>query len=196
MPEWQGAGIGMRFLNAICQMHIDGNNRYGKKLPTYFHTSHPALCIGLRRDPKWAQVSRHFTAGINGIAEKVLQKVLKTKENKALKPVSADISGQFRDSNISAKEWSVVSDQWSVTTNSTPALTGQLTGGAKKCVMRIFLVVKKSFGLATYLMLEKRGDEIVGVAAAARRSRGRTDQVFGYADAYRVPVVSADKFES
>lgn len=41
MPEWQGAGIGTRFLNAVCQWHLDGNGRCGRKLPVIFHTSHP-----------------------------------------------------------------------------------------------------------------------------------------------------------
>lgn len=57
LPEWQGAGVGLRFLNALCQMHLEGVNRYGRALPTYFHTSHPGLCAALRRDRKWIQVS-------------------------------------------------------------------------------------------------------------------------------------------
>lgn len=57
MPEWQGAGVGTRFLDAIAQYHLDGNGRRGRKLPTYFHTSHPQLCAALRRSPKWEQVS-------------------------------------------------------------------------------------------------------------------------------------------
>jgi energy-coupling factor transporter ATP-binding protein EcfA2 len=57
MPEWQGAGVGMRFLNAICEMWRRGGNKWGKPLTTIFHTSHPGLCAGLRRDPKWRQVS-------------------------------------------------------------------------------------------------------------------------------------------
>lgn len=57
MPEWQGAGVGTRFLDAIAQYHMDGNGRRGKKFPTYFHTSHPQLCSALRRSPKWVQVS-------------------------------------------------------------------------------------------------------------------------------------------
>jgi GNAT superfamily N-acetyltransferase len=60
MPEWQGAGVGMRFLNACCQMWLEGNNRYHKKMPTLFHTSHPGLCAALRRDPKWVQVSANL----------------------------------------------------------------------------------------------------------------------------------------
>lgn len=57
MPEWQGAGVGTRFLDAIAQYHLDGHGRKNKPLPTYFHTSHPQLCAALRRSPKWVQVS-------------------------------------------------------------------------------------------------------------------------------------------
>jgi GNAT superfamily N-acetyltransferase len=57
MPEWQGAGVGMRFLNSVCEMWRRGENKWGKSLTTVFHTSHPGLCAGLRRDPKWRQVS-------------------------------------------------------------------------------------------------------------------------------------------
>ena len=47
----------MRFLNTICQMWRDGQNRYGKPMPTLFHTSHPGMCAALRRSPLWTQVS-------------------------------------------------------------------------------------------------------------------------------------------
>lgn len=57
MPEWQGAGVGMRFLNAICAQWRRGQNRYDKPMPTLFHTSHPGLAAALRRDPLWVQVS-------------------------------------------------------------------------------------------------------------------------------------------
>lgn len=57
MPEWQGAGIGMRFLNAVCEMWLQGNNRYNKPMRTIFHTSHPNLAQALRRDKKWTQIS-------------------------------------------------------------------------------------------------------------------------------------------
>ncbi|QOV90920.1 hypothetical protein [Humisphaera borealis] len=57
MPEWQGAGVGMRFLNAVCELWRKGSNRYGLPMPTLFHTSHPGLAAGLRRDAKWVQVS-------------------------------------------------------------------------------------------------------------------------------------------
>lgn len=57
MPEWQGAGVGVRFLNAICAMWRRGENRYGRPMPTLFHTSHPGLAAVLRRHAFWAQVS-------------------------------------------------------------------------------------------------------------------------------------------
>jgi GNAT superfamily N-acetyltransferase len=57
MPEWQGAGVGLRFLNEVCSMWTSGRNRFNKPLPTVFHTSHPGLCASLRRDVRWQQVS-------------------------------------------------------------------------------------------------------------------------------------------
>jgi GNAT superfamily N-acetyltransferase len=57
MPEWQGAGVGTRFLNAVAEYHLQGNGRRNKQLPTYFHTSHPQLCAALRRSEKWVQCS-------------------------------------------------------------------------------------------------------------------------------------------
>lgn len=57
MPEWQGAGIGLRFLNAICEAWKAGQNRFKKPMPMLFHTSHPLLATALRRDQKWTQVS-------------------------------------------------------------------------------------------------------------------------------------------
>ena len=57
MPEWQGAGVGLRFLNAICERWRRGENRYGRPMPMLFHTSHPGLCAALRRMPDWVQVS-------------------------------------------------------------------------------------------------------------------------------------------
>lgn len=57
MPEWQGAGVGMRFLNAVSDSWRRGENRYKLPLPTLFHTSHPGLAAALRRDNKWTQVS-------------------------------------------------------------------------------------------------------------------------------------------
>ncbi|MFV3367551.1 GNAT family N-acetyltransferase [Pseudomonas sp. NY15435] len=63
MPEWQGAGVGMRFLNALCARWLEGENRYQKPLRTLFHTSHPGLAAALRRDRHWTQVSAQLLGG-------------------------------------------------------------------------------------------------------------------------------------
>lgn len=72
MPEWQGAGVGMRFLNAVCAAWRRGQNRYGKPMPVLFHTSHPGLAAALRRDPLWTQVSGALYGGRKGASEKEL----------------------------------------------------------------------------------------------------------------------------
>ena len=57
-PEWQGAGVGMRFLNEVLQMYVDGRSKFGSRVRcAYFHTSHPGLCAALRRGKGWRQVS-------------------------------------------------------------------------------------------------------------------------------------------
>lgn len=57
MPEWQGAGVGLRFLDAVCERWLQGQNRYERPMPTLFHTSHPGLSSALRRSSRWTQVS-------------------------------------------------------------------------------------------------------------------------------------------
>jgi GNAT superfamily N-acetyltransferase len=57
MPEWQGAGVGMRFLNHVCGLYLAGRGHLDRPAPTLFHTSHPGLCAALRRDARWRQVS-------------------------------------------------------------------------------------------------------------------------------------------
>lgn len=56
MPEWQGAGVGLAFINHIAGMWLAGNNRYGKPMTTVFHTSHPGLAAALRRSEQWLYI--------------------------------------------------------------------------------------------------------------------------------------------
>jgi ABC-type ATPase with predicted acetyltransferase domain len=60
MPEWQGMGIGLRFVNKLCAAWRRGRNRYGKPMPTLLNTSHPGLAAALRRHPLWVQVSANL----------------------------------------------------------------------------------------------------------------------------------------
>lgn len=93
MPEWQGAGVGTAFLNAIAQYHLDGNGRRGKKLPTYFHTSHPQLCAALRKSNKWVQVSAKLY-GSNKTAS--YKSHVKSAEKKGNKHIGGGMGGHFR----------------------------------------------------------------------------------------------------
>ncbi len=63
MPEWQGAGVGLRFLNEVCRLQLEGENKWRRPSPTYFHTSHPGLAAALRRSPAWRQVSAVLCGG-------------------------------------------------------------------------------------------------------------------------------------
>lgn len=63
MPEWQGAGVGTKFLEWVCEYHAQGNGRCFKKLPTLFHTSHPQLIGYLKSSPKWVLKSQQMFGG-------------------------------------------------------------------------------------------------------------------------------------
>lgn len=94
MPEWQGAGVGMRFLNAVCDAWQRGENRYGKPMPTLFHTSHPGLASGLRRDSKWTQVSAKLHGEHKGrCRESVAKSAVKAGKDSSC---AAGYGGHFR----------------------------------------------------------------------------------------------------
>jgi len=63
MPEWQGAGVGTKFLEWICEYHKNGNGRCNKFLPTFFHTSHPQLIGYLQGSKKWVLKSQQMYGG-------------------------------------------------------------------------------------------------------------------------------------
>jgi GNAT superfamily N-acetyltransferase len=60
MPEWQGAGVGTKFIEWICEYHKTGNGRGAKRLPTFFHTSHPQLISYLARSKRWVLKSQQM----------------------------------------------------------------------------------------------------------------------------------------
>lgn len=67
MPEWQGAGVGTKFLEWVCEYHAIGNGRCGRRLPTLFHTSHPQLVAYLTRSKRWVLKSQQMY-GVNKAA--------------------------------------------------------------------------------------------------------------------------------
>ena len=93
MPEWQGAGVGTRFLNYIAEYHLQGNGRKNKKLPVYFHTSHPQLCGALRNSEKWVQVSAKLY-GDNKVRSN--KSLTKSARKKGTKQINSGYGGHFR----------------------------------------------------------------------------------------------------
>ena len=93
MPEWQGAGVGSKFLNFIAQYHLDGNGRGGHKYVTYFHTSHPQLCAYLRHSQKWVQVSA-VLYGVN--KKKSRESIIRLQKRKKSKLIGTGYGGHFR----------------------------------------------------------------------------------------------------
>ena len=66
MPEWQGAGIGLRFLNEVGRLQFTAANAYHERTKAVFiATAHPGLCRALRRSEKWIQISQ-MMGGSNG----------------------------------------------------------------------------------------------------------------------------------
>ena len=74
MPEWQGAGVGTKFLEWVCEYHKNGNGRCGHKLPTLFHTSHPQLVGYLKSSKKWVLKSQVLYGGNKVKSEKSIKK--------------------------------------------------------------------------------------------------------------------------
>lgn len=73
LPEWQGAGIGVRFLNHVAELQRTGQGVLpGRRMTTAFHTSHPQLCAALRRSPLWRQISGSLAGSNKGSSRKSL----------------------------------------------------------------------------------------------------------------------------
>lgn len=75
MPEWQGAGVGLRFLNEVCRLQFAEANKYHERTKAvYFHTSHPGLCAALRRDRAWVQISQMMGGTHKGHSAKTIRR--------------------------------------------------------------------------------------------------------------------------
>ncbi len=62
-PEWQGAGLGMRFLEFLTERELGGHGFIGRPTTSIIHSAHPALAVTLRRSPKWRQISQALHGG-------------------------------------------------------------------------------------------------------------------------------------
>lgn len=57
-PEWQGAGVGMHFLEWLTERELRGDGFIARPTTSIIHSAHPALAVTLRRSPKWRQISQ------------------------------------------------------------------------------------------------------------------------------------------
>jgi energy-coupling factor transporter ATP-binding protein EcfA2 len=94
MPEWQGAGVGMKFLNEVCRLQFTDANQWSDRTKAvYFHTSHPGLCAALRRDKRWVQVSQMMGGGHKG---KSAVAIAASRQRKAAAAVGSGYGGHHR----------------------------------------------------------------------------------------------------
>lgn len=95
MPEWQGAGVGTKFLNYVAQYHLDGHGRCGRQYPTFFHTSHPQLCAYLRHAKGWRQTGARLYGDNKARCIASMQRTGKGMDESGRK-MSAGFGGHFR----------------------------------------------------------------------------------------------------
>lgn len=97
MPEWQGAGVGIRFLNHICELQMIGLGRLqGRNVTTLFQTSHPGLCASLRRDKRWVQISAHICGTNRSKASSATSLVKSQMRSGSNERINAGYGGHFR----------------------------------------------------------------------------------------------------
>ena len=96
MPEWQGIGVGTKFLNTVCQYHLDGNGRCGHKYPVFFHTSHPQLCGALRHSSKWIQTGAMLYGSNKARCAKSINKSRASRGKNTKEYSSSGYGGHFR----------------------------------------------------------------------------------------------------
>ncbi len=97
LPEWQGAGVGTRFLDEVAEIQRQGTPGAripGRPMNTIFHTSHPALAGALRRSKKWAQVSQASVGAHKGNSKSTLKNRKTVKAS--TKSIGSGFGGHFR----------------------------------------------------------------------------------------------------
>ncbi len=96
LPEWQGAGVGTKFLSYVMEYHKQGKGRCGHKLPTIFHTSHPQLIGYLNRNPNWILKSQVLYGGNKVKSAKSISKAQMRKGIESIGSTAGGYGGHFR----------------------------------------------------------------------------------------------------
>lgn len=94
MPEYQGAGVGMKFLEHIAQLWLDGKNRYSIPMTGIIHTSHPGLIAALNRSKRWVLVSQQMGGVNKNKSRETMNKSMRRSSGKAL--AAAGYGGHIR----------------------------------------------------------------------------------------------------
>jgi GNAT superfamily N-acetyltransferase len=95
MPEWQGAGVGTKFLEWVSEYHKAGRGRCNKELPSMFHTSHPQLIGYLNASKKWVLKSQQMFGGDKKRSGACLRKSA-LKSGSSYSPGANGFGGHFR----------------------------------------------------------------------------------------------------
>jgi len=80
MPEWQGVGIGTKFLNAIAKLQFTDHSPYHDRTSrVVFQTAHPGLCGALRKSSKWVLISQTIGGDHKGRCCKRISRAAQTR---------------------------------------------------------------------------------------------------------------------
>lgn len=97
LPEWQGAGIGVRFLNHVAELQRTGDGVLpGRRMTTQFQTSHPQLCAALRRSPLWRQISGSLAGSNKGASGASMKRTIASRGRSGLSGATAGFGGHLR----------------------------------------------------------------------------------------------------
>lgn len=67
MPEWQGVGVGLRFLDSVADLQFTPSNHLYKRVDKVrIGTSHPGLVAALSRSPRWRHSSQSLVGAKQG----------------------------------------------------------------------------------------------------------------------------------
>lgn len=125
LPEWQGAGVGMKFLEYVAERWFRGENRYSKRMTGIIHTSHPGLIIALTRSPKWVTVNLRMGGGEG-------TKLATTSDRKRSKERSkGSPSGQYGGHLRAVAGFRYVGDRASVQPSQTAGAFSSASGGKR-----------------------------------------------------------------
>ena len=93
LPEWQGLGIGLKFLNAVADLWRRGENYYNKPMRTTIATSHPGLITALRQHEYWTQTGAVLYGQNKSISQASIRSSAKTASRAS---IATGYGGHFR----------------------------------------------------------------------------------------------------